>query len=157
MVSNQRIGDDTSLQAPDNTILEEWNEIALILIPKVDRMELITMYRPIVLGNVVYMVIFKVLSNMLKSILPQIISLTQSAFFLGRLIIDNVLVAYKRYHAIDNHAQGGNDICIGKLDMHKAYDRVESDFLQDMMLPLDFNMGLINMIMACVTSVNYRV
>jgi hypothetical protein len=48
-------------------------------------------------------------------------------------------------------------MCAVKLDMHKAYDRVEWGFLRDMMLRLGFNLEWVNMIMACVTSVNYRI
>jgi hypothetical protein len=102
-------------------------------------------------------VIAKVLSKRLKVILPEIISNTQSAFVPGRLITDNVLVAYESFHTIKNKRQGSNGICAAKLDMHKEYDRVEWSFLHDMMLRLGFDQAWVNLIMACVTSVNYRV
>ena len=41
--------------------------------------------------------------------------------------------------------------------MHKAYDRVEWGFLRDMMIKLGFEQSWVNMIMAYVTSVNYRI
>ena len=44
-----------------------------------------------------------------------------------------------------------------KLDMHKAYDRVEWVFLRNMMEKLGFNSLWIEMMMACVSSVKYRV
>jgi hypothetical protein len=44
-----------------------------------------------------------------------------------------------------------------KLDMHKAYDHVEWNFLRDMMMRLGFDHGWANLIMACVSPVNYRV
>jgi hypothetical protein len=53
--------------------------------------------------------------------------------------------------------QGNNGLCAVKLDMHKAYERVEWGFLHDMMLKLGFDDSWVQMIMACVTSVNYRV
>jgi hypothetical protein len=47
--------------------------------------------------------------------------------------------------------------CAVKLDMLKAYDRVEWGFLKDMMKRLGFDQRWINLIMSCVTTVNYRV
>jgi hypothetical protein len=50
-----------------------------------------------------------------------------------------------------------NGYCAVKLDMHKVYDRVEWTFLRDMMLRLGFRSQWVELIMACVTTVNYRV
>ena len=45
--------------------------------------------------NVVYKLIAKVLVNHLKLILPYIVSDSQSAFLLGRLITNNILVVFE--------------------------------------------------------------
>ena len=72
---------------------ERWNNTTVVLIPNVRKPEHIKDMRPISLCNVIYKVISKVVANRLKGILLDIISPAQSAFVLGRLIMDNILIA----------------------------------------------------------------
>ena len=116
-----------------------WNETVVVLIPKVENLEEVSQSRHISLCNVVYKIISKMLTARLKVILPDIIDPTQSAFIPGRLITDNVLVAYECVHKIKNKRKGKTGLCAVKLDMHKAYDRVEWNFLKNTMIRLGFH------------------
>jgi hypothetical protein len=154
------LGDDLTkevLEAVNTGIIPEgWNDTITVLIPKVDGPEKITQYRPISLCNVVYKVISKMLANRLKVILPEIIGEQQSAFVPGRLITDNILLAYECVHKIKKKS-GKKGLCAVKLDMHKAYDRVEWCFLEKMMIKLGFSARWVSLIMACVSSVRYSI
>lgn len=134
-----------------------WNETTIVLIPKVPHPDKIKDLRPISLYNVLYKIVFKVLANRLKKILPEIISPSQSAFLPGRLISDNILIAYEMTHYMRNKRRGKCGYAAVKLDMSKAYDRVEWEFLRDMMNKLGFDERWTELMMKCVSSVSYRI
>lgn len=83
--------------------------------------------RPISLCNVGYKIISKVLCQRLKVCLPKHISETQSAFVPRRLISDNILIAHKmfQFHGLRNNKSCQTKFMAIKMDMSKAYDKVE--------------------------------
>ena len=133
------------------------NDTLLVLIPKVSNPTLLSQFRPISLCNVFYKIASKVLANRLKVILPDIISHNQSEFIPGRMISDIIILAYELTHFLQNKRSGKNGYAALKLDMSKAYDRVEWCFLQDMMRKMGFERRWIHLIMKCVMTVRYQV
>ena len=103
----------------------ELNQTYLTLIPKVKNLEKVYEFRPIAFCNVLYKLVSKVFANRLKKILPHIISETQSVFQSDKAISDNILVAFETLHHMKTNKSGKNGFMAMKLDMSKAYDRVE--------------------------------
>lgn len=113
--------------------------------------------RPISLCNVGYKIISKIRCQRLKSCLPTLISETQSAFVAGRLISDNILIAQEMFHGLRANKACQNKFMAIKTDMSKAYDRIEWSFIQALLQKMGFDPQWVNLMMECISSVQYRV
>ncbi|KAL5573135.1 hypothetical protein UlMin_022732 [Ulmus minor] len=131
------------------------NETLITLLPKVKCPTHMTEFRPISLCNVLYKIISKMLATRMRSVMNSIISEEQSAFIPGRLISDNAIIGFECLHALKRRRSKKKGFLALKLDMAKAYDRVEWSFIREVMKKLGFSEGWIKKIMDCVTSVYY--
>ena len=112
-------------------------------------------FRPISLCNVVYKIVSKCLVNHLRPHLTELISENQSAF-IRRLISDNSITAFECIHHIQT-LKRISPLCAYKLDLSKAYDRVDWDFLEGALIKWGFAPEWIYLVMACVKLVKYSV
>jgi len=110
------------------TLLKEVNHTFITLIPKVANPETSAQFRPISLCNTLYKILAKILVNRMRPILQRIIHPAQSAFIPHRTIHDNILIAHEIVNKF-KHLKGKKGYVALKLDMEKAYDRIECDFL----------------------------
>ena len=125
--------------------------------PKVKSLDQVSQFRPIALCNILCKLISKVLANRLKVLLPDIISESQSAFQSNKAILDNILVAYETLHHMKTKNSGKIGSMTLKLDMSKAYDRVEWIFLLKLMLKMGFDSKWIKLILECISTVSYSI
>lgn len=78
-------------------------------------------------------IVTKCLANRLKIVLPNLIGETQNAFVFWRLITDNALIAFEAFHHMKNKKKGRKGYMAYKLDMSKAYDCMDWQFLQSVL------------------------
>lgn len=138
-------------------LLKKMNFTHITLISKKNEPQSIMEFHPISLSNVVSRFVSKVLANRIKPILPNVISDVQSAFILNRLISDNTTVTFEMLHRMRNRRKGKTGHMAVKLDISKAYDRVEWEFLRRIMMKIELSEQWVNLAMETVRTASYSI
>ena len=110
-------------------LVKEVNKTFLYLIPKKEGADTVYQLRPISLCNFGYKVVSKLLSNRIASIMKDLISPFQAAFIPGRWIAESTVMAHEITQKI-RKKQGRGGLMATKIDMSKAYDRLEWSFIR---------------------------
>jgi len=134
----------------------EVNCSLIMLIPKITNPSSTHHFKPISLCNVVYKIISKLLVAKLKPHLDKIISPAQSAFIPNRWIVENQVMVQEILHSFKSSKTKPGLMAI-KLDLQKAYDRVNWEFIHVVLLHLGFNEVFSNWILYCISSVNFEI
>lgn len=156
------VGDDVSsvcLQILNGLIsVKPFNHTLISLIAKIKTPSLVSDFHPISLCSVIYRLIAKTFANRLKFILSSIISPTQSAFVPHCHILDNAMMSFETMFVVKRLKSVDDPQALAlKLDMAKAYDRVEWKFLEAMMLRLGFPSEWVRRMMDCLSTVSFSV
>jgi len=99
----------------------------------------------------------KLLANRLQSCLDKCVSMEQSVFIQGRSILDNALIAIEIIHSMKRKTRGWRGELALKIDIIKAYDRVDWSFHRGILAKMGFDDKWITWMMMCVSSVTYSV
>jgi hypothetical protein len=111
-------------------------------------------FRPISFVGGIYKIISKVLANRFKSVLGKIISNTQNAFVGGRQILDLVLIANE---CVDSQIRSGDLGLLCELDLEKAYDHVNWDFLLYLLYCCGFGEKWRAWIRFCISTMRFSI
>ena len=130
------------------------NSTFIALIPKVDKPKSFDDYRPISLCNCIYKIISKIISKRIKRILSKKVSGEQFGFLEGRQIHEAIGVAQEGLHSMKKLRIEGAVI---KIDLSKAYDRVNWLYIRMLMTHLGFEVDFIRWTMSCITSVSFAI
>ena len=132
------------------------NDTNIALIPKKLGPQVPMDYRPIRLCNVVYKIIAKSLANRIKPHLPSYINPAQQAFIEGRRISDNIIIAQEIAHSFSLKSWK-QDAFMLKIDLAKAFDRLEWDFIVSVLARKGLHGHFINLVHACISSPTFSV
>src|SRR5436189_2955474 len=135
-------------------LLRSINHTSLSLIPKCSKPSTLSDFRPISCCNSLYKFISKCLANRLQKVIGHLISPSQSAFIKGRSISDNILLAHE---LVRNFNRKYGRRCCLKLDLRKAFDSVNREFIYYILHLMKFPHTWINRIRECIHNPTFSV
>jgi len=130
------------------------SDTLLTFIPKIDHPNTYKDFRPISLCNIIYKIITKVIVHRLRPILNNIIGPYQSGFLPGRGTTDNAIVLQEIIHFMCRSKKKEGYVAF-KIDLEKAFDNVNWDFLRSCLRDFGFPNVTTTLIMHCVTSSSF--
>lgn len=135
-------------------LLKKWNTTFLTLIPKIQETKDFKAFRPIYFCNVVYKIITKILVEIMKPIMNLLISKEHDGFVGGRQIIDGIIQMHEVLHSCHKKNEA-TMMC--KLDMKKAYNMVNWNFLDKILQIFGFKDKWRDQIKECITNPKFLI
>lgn len=132
------------------------NHTFITLIPKSENAHRVDQYRPIALCNVIFKIITKILASRLRNVLDLIIHPSQAAYIPNRSIGDNIIVNYEIMHYM-NRKKGKTGFMTIKIDLAKAYDKVEWIVLTHIITCFGFADKFIRWIQECINTAQFSI
>ena len=77
----------------------------------------------------------------------------QTVFVPSRKGIDNIIIAQEIIHSLGKK-KGRTGYMVLKIDLEKTYDKLEWNFIRDMLIRVNLPMDIIDVIMSCVSTVS---
>lgn len=135
-------------------IPQEIATTTLVPIPKVHEARRLGDYRPISLGNFSGKIISKILAIRLAKLFPDIIDEEQAGFVHDRHISTHIALAQEQIWDLSRKVYGANVML--KLDMAKAYDRLEWRFLLKAMEVFGFSPQSRDLVYRNICNIGYQ-
>lgn len=145
------IKEEVKLIFSSSEMLAYLNKSLITFIPKCSNPETLGSYHPIRLCNSIYKVVTKIIVTRLRPLLIDLVSPLQTTFVLSRKGVDNTIIALELVHSM-SWKKGRGGVMAIKIDLEKAYDRMEWSFIRDIFNLFRFPKHLITLIMSYVSS-----
>lgn len=132
------------------------NKTLIALIPKVENVVSMKQFRPISLCNVSYKIVTKVLAKRLREIMELLVSPCQCNFIPHRQSGDNIVIAQEVIHSMKNRKGAVGWMAI-KIDLEKAYDRLNWGFIRDTLQDIGLPESFVNLVWECISTSRMKV
>ena len=116
----------------------------------------ITQFCPISLCNTLYKLVSQILVQRHKPYMAEIINPCQAGFVLRRRTSDNIILVQEVIHTL-KYRKGRTGYISIKLDLEKAYDRLEWGFIKETLDFFQFPPNLITLIMNMISSTRLNI
>ena len=147
------VSDEVKRVFAERRVPEYLNKTHITLIPKIQSPKTLGNYRPISLCNTIYKIVTKIIVARLRPFLDKLISPLQIGFVPGKRDINNAIIAQEVIHSISKK-RGKVGYMVLKIDLEKAYDKLEWSFIRDILFRVNLPLDLIEVIMSCVSMVS---
>ena len=137
----------------ESKIPDYLNRTNIVLIPKIAGPKSLGNYCLISLYNTVYKIVTKIIVARLRPHLDKLVCLLQSVFVPRRRSVDNAIVVQELIHTISNK-KGREGYMAIKVDLEKAYDKIEWSFIREVLINANLPHNLVNLIMSYVSYVS---
>ena len=128
----------------------------MVLIPKVARLELINQFQPISLCNTLYKLMSRIIVQRLKPFMTEVINPCQAGFVSGRRTSDNIIIMQEAIRTLISRRGRTRHVAL-KLDLEKAYDRLEWPFIRETLEFFQVPSTLIALIMNMISSTRFHI
>lgn len=132
-----------------------FNATAIALLPKIPGADSLTDFRPVSLCTTLYKVIARIIKKRIKLFISEAVQQNQVGFVKGRLLCENVLLASELVS--DFHVPGEVSRGCLQIDLTKAYDSIDWQFMLNVFKAIELPDLLIAWIKECITTTSFSI
>ena len=136
-------------------MLKKFNATTIALIPKITGADELSQFRPVSCCSTVYKVVARLLKRHLKLFMPDAVQHNQVGCIKGRLLCKNVLLASELVTGF--HKRGPTTKGCLQIDLMKAYNNLNWDFLFNILHAFDLPEVFIGWIKECITTTSFSI
>ena len=94
------------------------------------------------------------MANILKPLLPTLVSVEQFGYVEGRQILDKIIQVHEVVHSLTSNRKAG---MIMQLDLAKSYDKLNWTYIRSVVIAFGLDHNSVRWVMALVTSSRFSI